>query len=197
MTHIYFVRHAEPNYNNHDDGSRELSAKGMQDRKLVTGFLSGKSVDAVLSSPFKRAIDTVADFADTYGHEIIIIEAFRERKVDNCWIEDFDNFSKKQWEDFDYKLENGETLNEVQNRNISALKNVLQQYNEKTVVIGSHGTALSTIINYYQPRFRFEEFKKIRTLMPWIVHFTFVGEQCIQIEQYNLFERKAENIYSA
>ena len=25
MTHIYFVRHAQPNYDNHDDFSRELS----------------------------------------------------------------------------------------------------------------------------------------------------------------------------
>ena len=31
MTSIYFVRHAEPNYRNHDDLTRELSTKGLQD----------------------------------------------------------------------------------------------------------------------------------------------------------------------
>ena len=31
MTNIYFVRHAEPNYSNHDDLTRELSTKGLQD----------------------------------------------------------------------------------------------------------------------------------------------------------------------
>lgn len=59
MTHIYFVRHAEPNFNNHDDKSRELSEKGMADRRLVTDFMEDKAIDAVLSSPFKRAVDTV------------------------------------------------------------------------------------------------------------------------------------------
>lgn len=54
MTTVYFVRHAEPNYENHDDMSRELSAKGLEDRKLVTKFLYDKAVDIVLSSPFKR-----------------------------------------------------------------------------------------------------------------------------------------------
>ena len=40
MTRVYFVRHAEPNYDNHDDALRELSPKGMEDRKLVTDFLA-------------------------------------------------------------------------------------------------------------------------------------------------------------
>ena len=39
MTTIYFVRHAQPNYENHDDMSRELSEKGLRDRALVTDFL--------------------------------------------------------------------------------------------------------------------------------------------------------------
>lgn len=31
MTSIYFVRHAEPDYSNHDDLTRELSTKDLQD----------------------------------------------------------------------------------------------------------------------------------------------------------------------
>ena len=38
MTTVYFVRHAQPNYENHDDMLRELTAKGMEDRKLATRF---------------------------------------------------------------------------------------------------------------------------------------------------------------
>ncbi len=194
MTHIYFIRHAEPNYNNHNDKLRELSLKGMTDRKLVTKYLSDKSVDVVLSSPFKRAVDTVADFADTYGYDIKIIEAFRERKIDNGWIEDFHSFSKKQWENFDYKLSNGETLREVQNRNIHALMKVLEQYEDKIIVIGSHGTSLSTIINYFQKDFGFKEFESIKALMPWIVCFTFEKYHCIKIQQYNVFTNTYEEI---
>ena len=61
MTTVYFVRHAEPNYNNHDVSLRELSAKGLKDRKLVTAFLADKEIDAALSSPYKRAILTASD----------------------------------------------------------------------------------------------------------------------------------------
>ena len=55
MTTVFFVRHAEPNYKNHDDLTRELSAKGMKNRRLVTYFLQAKKIDVILSSPYKRA----------------------------------------------------------------------------------------------------------------------------------------------
>lgn len=187
MTKVYFVRHCEPNYNNRDDKSRELSAKGLVDRELVTQFLSDKNIEVVLSSPYKRAIDTVAQFADSKRLNIEIIDEFRERKVDSVWIEDFVSFSQAQWADFCYKLSDGESLNEVQSRNISALTKVLEKYKDKNIAIGTHGTALSAIINYYDNSFGYEDFEKIRTVMPWIVEFTFKNDECISIKYIEEF----------
>lgn len=187
MTTVYFVRHAEPNFNNHNDMARELTEKGLEDRKLVTEFLWDKNIDFVLSSPYKRSVDTVKDFSDKKNLDIHIVDDFRERKIDSVWIEDYEAFCKAQWEDFNYKLSDGETLGEVQKRNMEALNHVLKQYEGKNIVIGSHGTALSTIINYYDNTFGYKEFQKIKALMPWVVKFVFDGTECIQIEQYNLF----------
>ena len=187
LTDIYFIRHAEPNYNNHDDLTRELSPKGMTDRELVTEFLADKQVDIVISSPYKRAVDTVAHFASLRDLPITTIHDFRERKVDSSWIDDFDAFTRNQWADFNYKLYNGETLAEVQKRNISALWEVIEQHKGKTVVIGSHGTALSTIINYFIPQFDIDEFTRIKSIMPWIVRFSFSDYDCVQIEEFDLF----------
>ncbi len=190
MTIVYFVRHAEPNCDNHDDISRELSTKGLLDSLLVTDFLLDKNVDVVLSSPYKRAIDTVRNFAQSKGLNIGIVHDFRERKVSDGWIDNFEHYCKAQWSDFQYKLKNGECLYEVQKRNITALNFVLNNNKDKTIVIGSHGTALSTIINYYDCKFGYSEFENIRTLMPWIVKFTFDGIACIDIKQYNIFKKK-------
>lgn len=187
MTTIYFVRHAEPNFDNHDDQSRELTAKGLQDRKLVTAFLLGKGVEVILSSPYKRAVDTVADFAQSQSMDITTIYDFRERKVESAWIDDFAGFCKRQWSDFDYKLSDGESLNEVQKRNVSALNTVLDDYKDKVIAVGSHGTALSSIIHYYDKSFGYEDFKRIKNIMPWIVKITFDSHSCIQIEEINLF----------
>ncbi len=187
MTTVYFVRHAKPNFGNRDDLTRELTEEGMEDRKLVTAFLWDKSIAAVLSSPYKRAVDTVKDFADAKQLEIKLVDDFRERRVESRWIEDFENFCKSQWEDFDFKLSDGESLREVQKRNIEALWQVLEAYPGKNVVIGSHGTALSTVINYFDSSFGYNEFQAIRNAMPWIVRFSFENNRCLEIEKYDLF----------
>lgn len=187
MTELYFIRHAEPNIHNHDDPTRELTEKGLRDAKRVTAFLADKPITAVLSSPYKRTVDTVRDFAETAGLPILTDPDFRERRVDSLWIEDFDGFCKNQWADFDYRLTDGETLRMVQTRNLAALRRVLEKYPEQTVAIGSHGTALSTLVHYFDPTFGHTGFQSIRKLMPWIVRFRFDGLRCVSITEYDIF----------
>ena len=64
MTTIYFVRHAEPNYQNHDDLRRELTTKGWADRQQVSSFLSNRGIDLAFSSQYRRSIDTISDFTE-------------------------------------------------------------------------------------------------------------------------------------
>ena len=187
-TTFYFVRHAKVNKNNHDDMTRELSAEGFAERILVTNFLADKNIDILLSSPYKRAVDTIADFAEKNDMEIRPIDDFRERKITDEWIADFETYSKKQWEDMNYKLKNGESLMEVQNRNIRALNCALEEYRGKNIVVGSHGTALSTVINFFDKSFGYEDFNEISDIMPWIVKFVFEDDRCVEMEKVNLFE---------
>ncbi len=187
MTEVYFVRHAESDNNIHDDITRPLTGKGMQDRALVTQFFSLKRIDFICSSPYKRAIDTVTDLAQKNNAEIQRLDAFKERCISSAWIEDFSEFSKMQWDDFRYKLSDGESLQEVQNRNIIALKDILNAHQNKTIVIATHGTALSTVINYYDPSFGYDDFKAIVKLMPWIVQFSFDHNVCKKIDKINVF----------
>ncbi|UNU73458.1 histidine phosphatase family protein [Moraxella nasovis] len=154
MTAIYFIRHGEPNYHNRDDVNRELTDNGIiQSYKLIDVF-KDKPIDEFFSSPYKRTIDTIKPTADYFKKEIAIIDEFRERKI-GTWVDDFDEFSQRQWQDFEFKLPNGESLKEVQDRNIHALNELLAKYKNHTLVIGTHGTALSTIIHHYQLLWRF------------------------------------------
>lgn len=188
MTTVYYIRHAQPNLENHDDLSRELTEKGLEDRKIITEYLRDKQIDAVLSSPYKRAVDTVAPVAREKGLTIHLVDDFRERKIDSGWIEDFWAFSKRQWENFSYKLSDGESLGEVQARSIRALNLALKEYEGKSIVIGGHGASLSTIINHYDRSFGFEEFRKIRGRMPWVVKFVFSGENLLELEMTDVYK---------
>ena len=192
---IYFVRHAEPNYENHDDLTRELTEQGRRDALLVTEFLKDKGIGAIWSSPYHRAIDTVKDFADKSDLNIDTDFDFRERKVGDGWLDDFDSFAEKQWADFAFALEHGESLGEVQKRNLKALNRVLEKAKsmadnkEQNIAIGTHGTALSTIVNYFDPTFGYGDFQRIVDLMPWIVELDFEGERCVGVKEYDLFQK--------
>jgi len=190
VTTVYFIRHAESDISVKDGRIRPLTEKGLADCHLVTDFLKDKNINVVLSSPFKRAIDTISDFAIKNNLEIQTIEDFRERKSDSDWNRHNDNFLsfiERQWHDFSYTSSDGECLDEVQKRNIKALKNVLIQFNGKNIVIGTHGTALSTIINYYDNTYCFDDFKAMVNIMPWVVKMSFDDNRCTEIQKINLF----------
>ena len=187
MTKVYFIRHAQSDWNTKDDRTRPLTEKGSRDCALVTAFLRDKNIDVVLSSPYKRTIDTISEFADSINLPIQHIEDFRERNTGG-WVDDFNAFAEKQWVDFSYKQTGGESLAEVQQRNIAALCNVLAQHKDKNIVIGTHGTALSTIINYYDKSYGYNDFLAMVDIMPWVVVMYFDGDTYTGLEKVDLFQ---------
>ena len=110
MTTIYFIRHAQSDSNVREDAIRPLTEKGLNDCALVTEFLRDKKIDAVLSSPYKRAVDTVSGFAEAAGLKLQTVEDFRERRFGSAWIDDFKAFFKEQWADFSSRQPDGESL---------------------------------------------------------------------------------------
>jgi len=189
-TTVYFVRHAESDNTHQDTRTRPLTEKGLADRALVKEFLSDKGVDAVLSSPLKRALDTILPLAEQYGLAIEVREDFREREgsADEAVFTGDIPFPKRQWADFDLKVSDGESLNDVQKRNIAEFEACLRSYTGKTIAIGTHGTALSTIINFYDNSYGYSDFCAMVDILPWVVKMVFDGEILMSLEKINLFE---------
>lgn len=184
MTEVYFIRHAQSDHSVKDNLSRPLTAKGLEDSKKVTAFLAGKKIDRIYSSPCRRAVETVSDFAQKSGLKISMVEDFKERIISGEWIDDYEAYARLQWADFDYKKANGESLREVQARNIKALQTVLIENAGGAIAVATHGTALSTIINYYKPDFLWDDFARIVHLTPFIVKMEFEKLKCLKIEEF-------------
>jgi len=185
MTRIYFVRHAQADNTNRDGRNRPLTENGLRDRALVTDYLQDIAVDAVYASPFRRAVDTIAPFAQSCGLAITTVEDFRERKSDSNWLRDtdFEALIERQWADFSYSLSDGECLAEVQERNIRALNEILRAHEGQTLVIGTHGMALSTIIRRFDPGYGYADCMDMLYRLPWIVRMDFDGERFLEMEK--------------
>ena len=182
---VYFVRHAQSDISVKQDDIRPLTAVGKADSKRVSAVLLSKGISKVYSSPYVRAVETVTDLANSIGTQIILVDDFHERYTGG-WVEDFFGFAQKQWQDFEYRRADGEFLREVQARNISALEKVIKVSLGENVVIGTHGTALGAIINYYDCCFGYEDFCRIVDKMPYILRFTFRGLRVESIAEVKL-----------
>ena len=177
-TTVIFVRHAQSLHPWEDDRTRPLTEAGLSDRAVVLDTIKDRHIDVFLSSPYRRSVDTIRPAADFFGMSIITDERFRERKSGE-YGNGMRQFSER-WKNLDYAEEGGESLRSTQKRNISALFDVLDRYNGKTIVIGTHGTALSTILNYYDPSFNVDDFLRVIDWMPYIVELSFVGHELIE-----------------
>lgn len=179
---VYFVRHAQSDASWVDERTRPLTAQGQLDaQNLVTLFWT-IPIDRVYSSPYARALETAGLVAVEKHLPVEVREDFRERNVGR-WFEtlgEFRAFSRRQWSDFSYR-EGGESLAEVQERNIRQVRTVLTEPGVQTVLIGTHGTALTTILNFYDVHYGLDFFEAIAEVMPLVVRVTFQGNTAQEI----------------
>lgn len=188
MTKVYFVRHAQPEYAWKEDRTRPLTEDGKNDSAIVLEFLKDKKVDVFYSSPYKRSMDTIADTAAFFGKEIITDERLRERET-GAHGNNHEMFQKR-WSDHDYHEDGGESIAMVQNRNMEALKKILSDNPDKGIVIGTHGTALSTILNFYDNGFGCNDFLRIIDWMPYIIELDFEGNKLISKHEHCYVEKE-------
>lgn len=172
MTEVYFIRHAQSDRTARDDRSRPLTPEGLKDSERAAEVLREKGITHIISSPYTRAIQTVSPLAGALKIRIETNDDLRERHAGKWHGDRFFDFIEKQWADHDFKIEGGESLREVQERNVKALREIIKKYEGETIAVATHGTALSTIINYFYPKYGFEEFLKIADLMPLVIKTT-------------------------
>lgn len=180
MTNLYFVRHAHSVYTA-DELNRPLSDKGFADAKSVTERLKKENIDIVISSPYRRAIQTVAGIAAFTRKEILIDSNFRERALSDGPLEDFESAVTKAWTDFHFSLQGGESSFKAQHRGVSATNKVLREHQGKNIVIGTHGNIMVLIMNYFDPTYDFAFWKKLE--MPDVYKLTFSSSKFLEAKR--------------
>lgn len=191
MTRLFFVRHAQPQHSWKDDRTRPLTEEGMQDISRVLEFFRNVPLDIVYSSPYRRSVDTIRSAAEYWQKEIYTDERLRERESGTVGRSGREMIQKR-WADFDYHEPGGESIGMVQERNVAAVMEILEQNPGKTVMIGTHGTALSSILNYLEPDFGCQDFFRIIDWMPYILELDFEGKTYLGRKEHFFLHKQFE-----
>ena len=188
MTTVYFVRHAEPVHSEPVELKRNLTEQGMKDTAEVVNYFKDKKIDVFYCSTYPRSIQTIQSTADYFRQEINLDERLRERMNGSHNNHGLETITRR-WKDFNYCETGGECLSQLQQRNIEALHEMLGNHDGETIVIGTHGAALSSILNYYDSSFDLDDFMRILDWMPYIIRMEFEGIKLISKHEEFYIER--------
>lgn len=173
-TILYFIRHAEPDFSEPDNYKRKLTVSGEIQAQRLSEIFNDINVDGVYSSPYLRAIKTVEPIAKSKSLNVQLLDQFRERKSSDYRVskEEFMGYGKHQWDDFDFKLCGGESLNDVKNRYNTGVRIILNQHAQSQnciFAVGCHIAGLCAYISQFNLISNYEEYKKCASQMPLIV----------------------------
>ncbi|KOP31050.1 hypothetical protein ADM98_03580 [Exiguobacterium sp. BMC-KP] len=160
MTTLYFVRHAHSTYSP-EERTRPLSDKGQADAKRLLETFQGIPIDRFYSSPYLRAIETIAPLAMDRQRSIIEEEALRERLLAPGELDDFQEAVTYVWKHPNVNPYGGETNEEGALRIRQFIDELVKKYPEETLVFGTHGNIMVLLLETFDSTFDYTFWKSL------------------------------------
>ncbi len=157
---IYLVRHGETEWNasmryqGHADVP--LSDTGRQQALLIGKRLSYEKFNVVYSSDLERAYETAKIITAFHSINVETVPELRELNF-GFWeglnlkeIKKTYPAELEQWWDkpLSSRIPGGETLGEMVERSVAAIKQIFDRHSSENVLVVSHGGAIRSIVGY-------------------------------------------------
>ncbi|WP_214770277.1 histidine phosphatase family protein [Exiguobacterium sp. s133] len=180
MKKIYLIRHCEASGQEPD---APLTENGHRQAKELVSFFESRSVDRILSSPFRRAIESIEAVAFQTNCSIEIQDDLRERVLSRQPLTDWQEHLQKTFTDFDYACPGGETSAEA-TRRIQDVLNDVWSHSAETTLLVTHGNLLALYLHSLDASFGFEQGQQLRN--PDVFLVTEVDDALV-FDQLDLF----------
>lgn len=203
---VYFMRHSEVlkgiDYEFNSDclqlvnEKNILSSNGEELARKASLLDEFNNLDIVVSSNYVRAMATAKYFVDKNNCDFVVSDLFGERKHGvKSWSELPEDFEKKQFFDMDFKVGDGESLNEVKERMLQGLNILLEHTSLKKILVVGHATAIASLLSNwcnitYGGEYTFKD--KVIFNRGWnyleCFKLEFDGDKLINVENLNIYE---------
>ncbi len=160
LTTVDLVRHAHADWTPDED--RPLSARGRIDATTLARALGAPpAIDAIYSSPFRRAIETVEPLAWACGLEPSILDDLRERTLVVPAGASFEDAVAAAWARPDERVGGSESNREAAARGRRVVDDVVARHAGGRVVLSTHGNLLALILGSFDPAFGFDAWRAL------------------------------------
>lgn len=158
MQTYYLIRHCETTGQAAD---APLTPQGQKQALLLADFFKSIPVDRILSSPFRRAIESINAIAVQVGCSIEIHDDLRERALSSQSLTDWQGELRRTFIEFDYACPGGETSAEA-TRRIQDVMNDVWSHSAETTILVTHGNLLTLYLHSLDSSFDFEQGQHLR-----------------------------------
>ncbi|MDM5157094.1 histidine phosphatase family protein [Bacillus sp. DX1.1] len=172
MKKLIVVRHCSATDQEPD---ATLTIGGHDEANNLAHFLirSNLQVESILSSPFTRAIQSVAPFASQANLPIKEDERLTERILSDTKMEDWLPKLEHTFTNIDIAFSGGESTRQAMDRVASVIHDILKQEHTVTLLM-THGNLFTLLLKHFDNRIGFSTWKNLSN--PDVYEIT-VGEQ--------------------
>jgi 2,3-bisphosphoglycerate-dependent phosphoglycerate mutase len=163
-TTIYLVRHAESEPSaDVPEPAWPLSARGLAQATALVPAMRGLDISAIYSSPFPRALQTVAPLAAALAVDVSVIDELRERALGRVpFGADIGSLVQRCWADASFALPGGESNAACARRVVQAVAQLASRHAGQAIAVASHGNALALYLATIDASFGFEQWRSMR-----------------------------------
>jgi len=134
-----------------------LTAEGLAQAERLADVLARLAPDRIVSSPFRRAVQSVEPLAARLNLPIELDDRLRERLLTTApgdWLEQF----RRSFDDLDAVLEGGESTRAAMARGAAAIEAALA-HPARATVLACHGNLSTLILRHFDGRAGFAEWR--------------------------------------
>jgi broad specificity phosphatase PhoE len=162
MTRLILIRHGETDWNTEGrwQGQIDLpiNARGLQQAKEIAEEFRGSGIEAIYASDLQRALQTAEIISHVTGVPVQIDARLREihqgqwqgLQVGEIKERFADAFHNRQQNPLSVAAPGGETAQEVRERVIQAMEEIVGRHLCETVVLVMHGFTIAVTLAHYK-----------------------------------------------
>ncbi len=128
---------------------RILSIEGEKESQILSTEETLQKVNKIYSSNYVMSLATAKYLANQLEIDINITKELGERVIGNLADKKIRMVNELQENDFNYKLNGGESLNDVKRRMLHFLKKILITDKDKTIALFTHNVAITSLLSEY------------------------------------------------
>lgn len=164
---LYLVRHCQ---SAGQQAEAPLTPLGFEQAEQLVDRFRQLGVARIVSSPYRRAVQSVEPLANDLGLTLETDERLIERVLSTEWLDDWREGLRAAWDDFDLTLPGGESSRQATSRGMAAILDVVDDPRQPAVV-ATHGNLLALILHAIDGRPGFTTWQQLTN--PDIFQVTF------------------------